>query len=99
MTRTRTSVLPAALFLLAGALALFLVLYTGRSSASRPGFEPKFGGEESAAESPGEGPAGGYDAYLAATRAYPAKTLSPTSAGLSPWANFGVNSRSDVLPV
>jgi hypothetical protein len=32
---------------------------------------------ESAAESPGEGPAGGYDAYPAATRAYPAKTLSP----------------------
>ena len=77
MTRTRTSVLPAALFLLAGALALFLVLYTGKSSGSGPGFEPKFGGEESAAESPGEGPAGGYDAYLAATRAYPAKTFSP----------------------
>jgi hypothetical protein len=75
MTRTRTGVLTATLFLLAGALALFLVLYTGRSSGS--GFAPKVGGGESAAEAAGEGPVGSYDAYLAAARAYPARTLSP----------------------
>jgi hypothetical protein len=86
MSRTRTGVLTATLLLLAGALALFLVLYTGRTSERE--FTPKFAhgespadvGEsdgESAAETPGEGPAGGWDAYMAAARAYPAKTLSP----------------------
>ena len=77
MTRTRMGVLTGMLFLLAGALALFLVLYTGRSSGPTPaGFEMKLGGGE-AAEAAGEGPVGGYDAYRAAARAYPAKNLSP----------------------
>src|SRR6059058_408540 len=77
MTRTRMSVLTAAFILLAGALALFLVLYTGRSSGAAPGYQTKGAPGESAAQEAGEGPAGGYDAYLAAARAYPAKALSP----------------------
>jgi hypothetical protein len=77
MTRTRMSVLTAAFILLAGALALFLVLYTGRSSGAAPGYQSKGAPGERAAQEAGEGPAGGYDAYLAAARAYPAKTFSP----------------------
>lgn len=78
MTRTRTSVLGATFFLLAGALALTLVLLTGRSSG---GNQLKFGaslaGPSSKEASVGEGPAGGYEAYRSATRTYPAKTIPP----------------------
>ncbi len=80
MTRTRMSVLTAAFFLLAGSLALFLVLFTGRSAGSGPGFEPKFGSGENAAEAAGEGPLGGYEAYLSAARTYPANVIPPAIA-------------------
>jgi hypothetical protein len=80
MTRIRTSVLTATFVVLAGTLALFLVLFTGRSTGSGPGFVPKLGSGENAADEAGEGPVGGYDAYLYAARAYPAKTLSPRLA-------------------
>src|SRR6266540_693024 len=80
MTRTRMNVLTAALFLLAGSLALFLVLFTGRSAGSGPGFEPKFGSGENAAEAAGEGPLGGYEAYLSAARTYPANVIPPAIA-------------------
>ena len=78
MTRTRTSVL-AATFLLAGALALFLVLLTGKSSSS--GFKPsKLGAAESTeADSPGLR-VNSYDAYLAAARTYPANVIPPAIA-------------------
>ena len=80
MTRTRTGVLAAAFFLLAGSLALFLVLFTGKSTGSGPGFEPKFGSGENAAEAAGEGPVGGYEAYLSAARTYPANVIPPAVA-------------------
>src|SRR2546429_1902954 len=80
MTRARTGVLAASLFLAAGMLALFLVLLTGRSSGnSGLGFVPKAGGESG--DTPGEvanheGPTS-YEAYMAAARAYPARTIPP----------------------
>src|SRR5439155_5194927 len=78
MTRARTGVLTAAFFLLAGALALFLVLLTGRSSGSGPGFVPKLGGEsgDTAGEVTREGPTS-YEAYMSAARSYPATTIPP----------------------
>jgi hypothetical protein len=83
VTRTRTGVLTASFFLLAGALALFLVLWTGRSSGSGGlGFEPKAGGESG--DTPGEvasheGPTS-FDAYMSAARSYPATTIPPAIA-------------------
>jgi hypothetical protein len=78
MSRTRTSVVTATLFLLAGALALTLVLLTGTSSG---GNQVKFGaglaGPSSKEATAGEGPAGGYEAYRSATRTYPAKAIPP----------------------
>jgi hypothetical protein len=69
-------VLTAGGFLLAGALALFLVLFTGRSSSSGE-FVPRFGEPgEDAAEVAGEGPTS-YEAYLSAARTYPAQAIPP----------------------
>jgi hypothetical protein len=79
MTRTRTGVLTATVFLAAGALALFLVLFTGKSTGSGPGFVPKFGAGNSA-ESAGEGPLGGFEAYMSAARTYPANVIPPAIA-------------------
>jgi len=78
MTRTRTSVLGATFFLLAGAVALTMVLLTGRSSG---GSQVKFGaslsGPSSKEATAGEGPVGGYEAYLSAARTYPAAAIPP----------------------
>jgi len=78
MTRTRTSVLGATFFLLAGALALTLVLLTGKSSG---GNQLKLGaglaGPSSKETTAGEGPAAGYEAYRSATRTYPATAIPP----------------------
>ncbi len=78
MTRTRTSVVGAMFFLLAGALALTLVLLTGKSSG---GNQLKVGaglaGPSSKEATAGEGPAGGYEAYRSATRTYPAEAIPP----------------------
>src|SRR5947208_1607444 len=52
MTRTRTSLLTASFFMLAGALTLALVLMTGKSSGSSRPFVSKAGGE--AGDTPGE---------------------------------------------
>ena len=76
MTRTRTSVLTATFFLLAGSLALFLVLFAGRSTGSGPGFVPKIPGENPG-EAAGEGPLGGFEAYMSAARTYPANVIPP----------------------
>jgi len=80
MTRTRTSVLGATFFLLAGALALTLVLLTGRSSGGNQ-IKLRLGagaaGAASKEASAGEGPAGGYEAYVSASRTYPANVISP----------------------
>jgi hypothetical protein len=80
MTKTRTGVLTATFFLLAGSLALFLVLYARDSAGSGPGFVPKLVPGENATESAGEGPLGGYEAYLAASRTYPANVIPPRVA-------------------
>ena len=75
MTRTRTSVLGATFILLAGALALTLVLLAGRSSGGNQ-LNVKVGaslsGPNSKEATAGEGPVGGYEAYLSASRTYPA---------------------------
>ena len=83
MTRTRTSVLGATFFLLAGALALTLVLLTGRSSSANQ-IKLRLGagvaGAASKEASAGEGPVGGYEAYVSASRTYPANVISPAIA-------------------
>jgi len=78
MTRTRTSVLGATFFLLAGALALALVLFTGRSSGGNQ-LQLKLGAGAVGATSKeakfGEGRAGGFEAYRSAARTYPANVI------------------------
>ena len=80
MTRTRTSVLGATFILLAGALALTLVLLAGRSSGGNQ-LNIKVGaslsGPNSKEATAGEGPVGGYEAYLSASRTYPAAAIPP----------------------
>jgi len=80
MTRTRTSVLGATFFLLAGALALMLILFAGRSSGGNQ-LKIKLGagavGQTSKEAKAGEGPAGGYEAYRSAARTYPANAIPP----------------------
>jgi hypothetical protein len=78
MTRARQSVL-AAMILLAGALALSLVLLTRGSAGSAAGFSGKLGQSESAAETPGLGP-NSYEAQLQAERTYPANVIPPKIA-------------------
>src|SRR5215210_3689405 len=82
MTRTRTSVLTATFFLLAGALALALVLLAGRSSGSgnQANFQLGAGGVgvQSKEAAAGEGRAGGFEAYRAAARTYPANAIPPS---------------------
>ncbi|HLM37832.1 MAG TPA: hypothetical protein VK287_08645 [Gaiellaceae bacterium] len=78
MTRTRTSVLGATFFLLAGALALTLILLTGRSSGGNQ-LNIKLGtgavGVTSKEAKFGEGRVGGYEAYRSAARTYPANVI------------------------
>src|SRR5712691_11430613 len=78
MTRTRTSVLTASLFLLAGALALTLVLLPGKSSG---GNQLRLGaglaGPNSKEVPAGERSVGGYEAYRSAARTYPASSIPP----------------------
>jgi hypothetical protein len=81
MTRTRTSVLTAAFFLAAGALALTLVLLAGRSSGGTKlnvKLGAGFAGQTSKEGTAGEGPLGGYEAYRAASRTYPATSVPPS---------------------
>src|SRR5689334_3916035 len=75
MTRTRTSVLVGTM-LLAGLLALVLVLLTGRSPGTP---KPVKLGNPQATETDtaGLGPAASYEAFSAAVRAYPASTIPP----------------------
>jgi len=71
---------------LAGCVAAVLVtlpLVLGASGAKRDGASTAklAGGYEAAASNeadrPGEGPAGGYEAYLSAARTYPANVIPP----------------------
>src|SRR6188472_26491 len=76
MIRARRSVL-VTMVLLAGALALSLVLLARGSSGNRAGFVGKLGAAEateSAVETPGLGP-NSYEAYLQAERTYPANNI------------------------
>jgi hypothetical protein len=75
MTRSRTSVLTG-IFLVAGALTLFLVLLTARSSGTGV-FTPKSGASGDSAEAlAGLGPTA-FEAYQSAMRTYPAASISP----------------------
>jgi hypothetical protein len=76
MTRARPSVL-VAMFLLAGALTLSLVLLTRGSAGSGQAFASKLGESENAAETPGLGP-NSWEAYLSAMRTYPANVIPPS---------------------
>jgi hypothetical protein len=92
MTRSRTSVLTG-IFLVAGALTLFLVLMTARSSGSRV-YAPKTSVDaDSAAATPGLGPTS-YEAYLQAARTYPANTIPPRIAARAR-ATFARIARAD----
>jgi hypothetical protein len=92
MTRARPRVL-AGMFLLAGALALALVMLTKGSSGSGAVFTAKAAQSESAAEKPGLGP-NSYEAYLQAARAYPANTI-PVSVSKRAKATFLKIARAD----
>jgi len=61
------------------ALAMFVAQVFSTHATIRPQHFGKFaaGDPDSAVASPGEGPAGGFDAYLDAERAYPADSISP----------------------
>jgi hypothetical protein len=76
MTRSRTSVLTG-IFLVAGALTLFLVLLTAKSSGKGV-YTLKAGAvdPDSAAAKPGLGPTS-FEAYQSAMRTYPAASISP----------------------
>src|SRR5690348_5587191 len=80
MTRTRTGAVTA-VFLLAAAVALTLVLLAGKSSGSGPGFSSKAGGEAgetgNAAEVIREGPAS-FEQWRTQSRTYPAKVIPET---------------------
>jgi hypothetical protein len=91
MTRARPTVL-AAIFLLAGAVALGLVMLTKGSSSSGAVFTGK-PASESAAEKPGLGP-NSYEAYLQAARAYPANTV-PVGVTKRAKATFSKIARAD----
>ena len=76
MTRVRVGAVTA-IFVLAVALTLFLVLLAGRSTGPGAAVVPKNGGsEETAAAKAGLGPTS-YEAFLSAMRTYPAKSISP----------------------
>jgi hypothetical protein len=85
MTRRRTGALTAALLLLAGSVAITLVLVAARSSGDTQ-LAPKFGaagvtskeapaGEASQQTRVGEGRVDGYEAYRSAARTYPANVI------------------------
>ena len=92
MIKARPSVL-AAMVLLAGALALSLVMLPKGSSSSGAVFTGKATQSESAAEKPGLGP-NSYEAYLQAARAYPANTI-PVSVSKRAKATFAKIARAD----
>jgi len=92
MTRARPSVLTA-IFLLAAALALSLVMLTKGSSSSGAVFAGKLGQSENVAETPGLGP-NSYEAYLSAMRTYPANVI-PLSIQARAKATFRKIARAD----
>ena len=96
MIRARRSVL-VTMVLLAGALALSLVLLARGSSGHRAGFVGKLGAAEateSAAETPGLGPTS-YEAYLQAERTYPANNI-PLRIQRRAKATFSKIARADL---
>jgi hypothetical protein len=99
MTRTRTSVLGATFFLLAGAVALTLVLLTGRSSGANQ-VKLRLGagvaGAASKENAAGEGPVGSYEAYLSAARTYPAGGIPPAVVARAK-ATFGRIAKRDAF--
>ncbi len=92
MRRARPSVLTA-IFLLAGALTLSLVMLTKGSSSSGAAFAGKLGQSENAAETAGLG-ANNWDQYLQAARTYPANVI-PLSVAARAKATFSKIARAD----
>jgi hypothetical protein len=92
MTRARPSVL-AAMFLLAGALTLSLILLTRGSAGAGHGVVSKLGQSENAAETPGLGPTS-YEAFREAMRTYPANGI-PVSVTRRAKATFAKIARAD----
>jgi hypothetical protein len=97
MTRTRTTVLTGTLFLLAAAVALTLVFLTGRSSGGTQ-VQLRLGagaaGLMNKEAKVGEGRVGGYEAYRAATRTYPANVIAPAIVARAK-ATFGRIAKRD----
>src|SRR5919204_1308662 len=97
MTRTRTTALTGTLFLLAAAVALTLVFLTGRSSGGSQGqvkLGAAAGGLTGKEDTAGEGPANGFEAYMAAARTYPANTIPPAIVARAK-ATFGRIAKRD----
>ncbi len=93
MTRTRTSVVGASFFLLAAAVALFLVLMAGKSSGGSS-FVPKLKSSGNETETAGPGRLGGFEAYREASRTYPAKSI-PMSVTIRARTTFNRIARAD----
>src|SRR5919204_300617 len=97
MTRTRTTALTGTLFLLAAAVALTLVFLTGRSSGGSQGqlkLGTAAGGLLGKEDTAGEGPTGGFEAYMSAARTYPANTIPPATVARAK-ATFGRIAKRD----
>src|SRR2546425_2909698 len=78
MLRRRNGVLLGSLGILAASSALAIVLATGGSQARQLGKFAAGDPTASRTDTPGEGPVGGYDAYLSAARTYPANEIPPS---------------------
>jgi hypothetical protein len=85
MLRTRYRVVVGAIAIPAALLAALLLAFSGSTrtdqGAKAAPFPKAAGGDPDAvANTPGEGPQGGYDAYLSAARTYPANVIPPAVA-------------------
>jgi hypothetical protein len=90
--------LTGTLLILAAAVALTLVFLTGRSSGGNQlGKSVSAGGAGllSKETTAGEGPVGGYEAYVSASRTYPANTISPSIVAREK-ATFGRIAKRDL---
>jgi len=84
MLRTRYRVIIGAVVIPAALLAALLLAFSGSTRTDQVGKAAPFakaGADPDAmANTPGEGPLGGYDAYLSAERTYPANVIPPAIA-------------------
>ncbi len=99
MLRTRSRVVIGAVVIPAALLAALLLAFSGstrtdQDATAAPFAKAAAGDPDAAADSPGEGPIGGWDAYLAAARAYPADAIPPAIAEKAK-ATFAKIARAD----